>query len=551
MPPTPPAPWVALVGPEVEENLSLRYLAAALGAAGLRCELYAFNQEQDFPRIRAALSTARPAPLLVGLSLAFQWRARDFLALAMALREDGYAGHITAGGHFATFTSEDLLSGFPELDSICRFEAEATLVELVVALRAGRPLREVAGLALRDPESGAVQLTAPRAFPDLAALPHPDRRGEPALCFGHRIAPLVGSRGCYGNCSFCCIAAWHEKTLPGRRYRMRDVDDVAAEMVEQQRTRGVEIFVFQDDNFFLPTAAASLARIHALADALHRRGAGRFATVLKARPDDVHPEVFRALVERLNTIRVYVGIETDADQGLRTLRRGVSRADTHAALAVVRELGVYICFNLLCFDPDTTLAHLEQNIDFMESVSDFPFCIGRVELYAGTPILARMRAEGRARGDWLQWDYDLADEQIERVFAMTMASMRARNYGDRSPITQLWLLRFDIEAARFFHPECYRDAWLEEAVAITRRLSMDTVTTLRAIVARVRSDASPAGDAAFAQELGRRCQRVDAEILAAGAALALRMGRAVGQRASLTEVRTVLDTRSPPSLELT
>jgi octaprenyl-diphosphate synthase len=43
------------------------------------------------------------------------------------------------------------------------------------------------------------------------------RRGEPAACFGHRIAPLVGSRGCYANCTFCCIAAWHEQSLPGKR----------------------------------------------------------------------------------------------------------------------------------------------------------------------------------------------------------------------------------------------------------------------------------------------------------------------------------------------
>jgi len=44
-----------------------------------------------------------------------------------------------------------------------------------------------------------------------------------------------------------------------------------------------------------------------------------FATVVKARPTDVDPEVFAILKHRLKCIRVYVGIETDADQGLRTL----------------------------------------------------------------------------------------------------------------------------------------------------------------------------------------------------------------------------------------
>ena len=54
---------------------------------------------------------------------------------------------------------------------------------------------------------------------------------------------------------------------------------------------------------------------------MEAEGLRDFATVVKARPNDVHPEVFRVLVDRLRCIRCYVGIETDADQGLVTLRR--------------------------------------------------------------------------------------------------------------------------------------------------------------------------------------------------------------------------------------
>ena len=60
---------------------------------------------------------------------------------------------------------------------------------------------------------------------------------------------------------------------------------------------------------------------------------------------------------------------------------------------------------MLMFDPDTTLESVETNLDFIEYAADFPFNFGRVELYAGTPLLARMQAEGRCRGDYLQWDY--------------------------------------------------------------------------------------------------------------------------------------------------
>src|SRR6185503_3326608 len=141
-------PWIALVGPEFEENLSLRYLASSLEAAGFRAELLPFNRESDLPRIVEEVM-ADP-PLLVGLSLAFQWRAKDFLAMALALREAGYRGHITAGGHFATFASKELLRDFPELDSICRQESENTLVELARRLRQNVAWNDIAGLAFRE-----------------------------------------------------------------------------------------------------------------------------------------------------------------------------------------------------------------------------------------------------------------------------------------------------------------------------------------------------------------------------------------------------------------
>src|SRR5262249_48269415 len=151
-------------------------------------------------------------PVLVGLSLAFQWRAKDFLALAMALRDAGYRGHITCGGHFATFASQDILRDFEEIDSVTRQEAEETLVELVRQIVAGPgdDWRQLAGIAYRKDDE--VVLTEQPKLPDLAKLPRPDRSGEPATCFGHAIAPLVSSRGCYANCTFCCIAAWHEES---------------------------------------------------------------------------------------------------------------------------------------------------------------------------------------------------------------------------------------------------------------------------------------------------------------------------------------------------
>jgi anaerobic magnesium-protoporphyrin IX monomethyl ester cyclase len=161
---------MALVGPEIEENLSLRYLASSLEALGFRTEILPFNGPGDFVPVLEALTTPETPPLVIGISPAFQWRAMNFIGLAVALRKRGYTGHITAGGHFGALTWQEILTDFPELDSICRHEAEETLVQLARAVRAGELAESLPGLAIRG-RSGEVFLTPKRKPPELSSLP--------------------------------------------------------------------------------------------------------------------------------------------------------------------------------------------------------------------------------------------------------------------------------------------------------------------------------------------------------------------------------------------
>jgi len=527
-------PVVALVGPEIEENLSLRYIASSLAAAGVRSELVPFNSESDFGTALAAILRAPEPPIAVGISLAFQWRARDFLALAVALRDGGYRGHVTVGGHFGTFAAKEILADFPEIDSVVRQEAEETMVALVRALQNGEPLEKIAGLALHAGDD--VLLTDHPALPDLAKLPRPDRRGEPASCFGHGISPLVSSRGCYANCSFCCIAAWHEQSLPGKRYRVREVEDVADEMLSLKRTRGVDVFVFHDDNFFVPGHRQNRERFAALADALEKNGIGEFATVVKARPTDCDPQVFEILKRRLRCIRVYIGIETDADQGLRTLRRWSHSKQNHQAIDLVRKLDLYTCYNMLIFDPDTTIESLRTNIEFLRYAPEFPSNFGRVELYAGTPLLARMQAENRVRGDYLQWDYDLGTPEIERIFTLAMECFMPRNFGSDALANRIMGTRFDIEVTRHFHPDLFDAAWLDEGKELSRILTLDGADALEAIIDAVERGASQESERALVAELSPKLRATETIVRDRCRDLATRLMKRVGRGKPLTEL---------------
>ncbi len=526
---------VALVGPEIEENLSLRYIASSLARAGYSTDIVPFNREADFSSALAAILGAPNPPLIVGVSLAFQWRAHDFLAFAVALRDGGYRGHITLGGHFATFACREILTDFPEVDSICRQEAEDTMVTLTRSVESGAPLTEIPGLALHTTDGG-VMLTPHPALPDLKTLPWPDRRGKPAACFGHGIAPLVSSRGCYANCTFCCIAAWHEQSLPGKRYRVRDVEAVADEMVWLKQNRNIDIFVFHDDNFFVPGHRQNRERMNALADALEARNIGPYATVVKARPTDCDPQVFSILRRRLHCIRVYIGVETDADQGLHTLRRWSSSQQNHKAIKLVRDLDLYTCFNMLIFDPDTTIESLETNIAFLRFAPEFPSNFGRVELYAGTPLLDRMQAEGRCRGDYMQWDYSLGNAEVERVFALSMDCFMERNFGNEALANRIMGTRFDIEVARHFHPDLHEPAWLDEGQELTRILTLDTAMGLEAIVEHVKRNAPQSEDERLVRQISATLRATEQHVRGRAKDLARNIATKLGRGRPLTEI---------------
>ena len=119
---------IALIGAELEENLGLRYMAAVLEEDGHEVIVVPFNSESEISLVAAQVT--QMAPQIAGLSMVFTGRAREFCRLAQALRENGFTGHLVAGGHFASFNAEFLLQNFPAFDSIGLCEGEEVMRQL-------------------------------------------------------------------------------------------------------------------------------------------------------------------------------------------------------------------------------------------------------------------------------------------------------------------------------------------------------------------------------------------------------------------------------------
>jgi anaerobic magnesium-protoporphyrin IX monomethyl ester cyclase len=510
-----------LVGPEREENLSLRYLSASLLAAGHGVSIAAFDSLADLERV---VEQARGVDA-VGLSLCFQVRAREFLSLAATLKLYAPRVPIVAGGHYATCAADELLAHHPDLDVVVLHEGELTLVELAEAGFDPARFPSIKGLAYR--EADTIRRSAPRPkLAELDTLPFPDRRGPVRRHAGIPTAYLMGSRGCYSSCDYCCIATLH-RTAPGPRFRQRSVENVADEMASLHHERSVSHFVFHDDNFLVPSVAENHRRLDALSAALAARRVGRIGFTIKCRPSEVDRGVFQKLV-RMGLLRVFLGIESGSPAGLASIGRhgcqGGREADmlaAEAALDLCQELGISVQYTLMCFHPDATPETVERDLEFFRRHSQFALNFCRVESYAGTPLEARLRASGRGKGDYLARTYTISDPSIEVASRLAMRIFRRRCWMNDSLMELTIGLDHLAEVLRHYYGGPGVEDARTKVRAFTERVNHALIELLSEVV-RIAVETKGYDDPLFRlrmRQLVERERRNNDELLAEGHAL--------------------------------
>ncbi len=415
---------VLLVGPEEEENLSIRYLSSSLQAAGHEVDIAPFNCADDMDSVVCAASKVD----LVGLSMSFQSRAREYLELARRVKKEHPARPVVAGGHFASCAAKDLLYHHPQIDLIVIHEGEQALVEIADAgSKLHQRQQRIKGIACRD--GNDICFTEPRpVIENLDTLPPPDRRGSVRLLAGVPTANMLGSRGCFGSCDYCCIVTLH-KLAPGKHFRQRSIESIADEMASLYNERGIRQFIFHDDNFLVPSVNKNHRRLDALERALANRGVNDIAFAIKCRPHEVDKDIFKKLQE-MGLLRLYLGIESGSSTGLSSIGRKQTVADAERALEICEDLGISSQYIIMIFHPDATIDTMRTDLAFMREHIDHPLSFVRVETFAGTPLERRMIEEGRARGSYLARYYHLLDPAADLVCSIAKKNFLKRSWGN-------------------------------------------------------------------------------------------------------------------------
>lgn len=463
---------VLLIGYEEWENLGLRSIAAFLTQQGMRVRIKPYQ-----PALKEDVleSIRMEKPKIVGFSLIFQRMLFDFADMITFLRQNGVTAHFTMGGHFPSIEFNETLESLPGLDSVVRQEGELTLLELLQNLDQPQSWAQIKGLAYR--RDGEIVATPPRPLiRDLDSLPYPVRSDQVATHRGLGICSILGSRGCYYNCSFCSIQQFYRES-PGPKRLSRSPSHVASEMEQLFSERGIHIFIFEDDDLSMK-GQKQRQWIEDFVRELKKRKIGdQILWRVSCRIDDVDAELIEKMKE-VGLMSVYIGIESGNKQGLKTYNKRYVVDDIYPALSILKDLKMLFEFGFMILNPDSTIATVKEDIEFLKEIGkegDAVVSFTKMVPYTGTPIARRLKEEGRLKGTIASPDYPYRDPKLEFLQLFFSQAFHFRNFDNEGLVERLRFAKFDAIVLDKFFSDKYDTQSYAEAVRELIRQSNDVV----------------------------------------------------------------------------
>ena len=302
---------------------------------------------------------------LVGISTITS-TAPEAYSLLGRVKSTGDIPVVMGGPHVSFLPEEALERG---ADFVVRGEGEETILELVKYLSSGEgDISSIPGLSYN--EAGAFHHNDDRPrITDLSSLPWPDL----SLIEGReksKIVPVVTSRGCPFDCTFCAVTS-----MFGRRYRFRDTDDIIAELEHLYSRNPKGIFFFYDDNF-----TASPSHTKELLTKMKEKGITPRWTA-QARVDVVKDEELMRLMRETNCLFLYLGLESINPATLEAYRKSQTVEDIIEAVKVIHEHRIKVHGMFVLGSDEDDRATIRETVRFAKKTG-----IDTVQFLVLTPL---------------------------------------------------------------------------------------------------------------------------------------------------------------------
>ena len=294
------------------------------------------------------------------------------LKAARVIRESCPRALIVLGGPHATFMDEQILSREKEVDVVVRGEGEQTILDLACCVSNSglKSLHEVAGITFR--KNGQIVRTPSRPFiQNLDQLPYPAYKYFPLRkyrLFGKLILPILTSRGCPFQCTFCLAPR-----MAGKRFRARSQKNVVDELEWLRDVHEAAVFTFHDETF-----TYDKKRVFEICKEMRSRNIG-LPWDCSTRVDQVSRELL-AEMKDANCQLVSFGVESGSQKILNAMKKGTTVEQNERAIVWAKEVGLSVSMSVIVGYPGETTDTLEQTLDFIRITEP-----DDVYLYLATP----------------------------------------------------------------------------------------------------------------------------------------------------------------------
>ena len=378
---------IAFITPPLEEGvahhplfppLGLAYMAAILEQNNFEVKIYDCPaSEINHAQLKTELEAYQPTIVGIGSMTPTIESALKSAQIAKQISSDI---KVLMGGPHATFADSEILTSEKAVDVIVRGEGEETIVELAEQVSLGN----IKGITFRK-DNQIIQTPTRPFIQDLDALPRPAYKYLPMAKYkitGKTLLPIITSRGCPFQCSFCVASQ-----MFGQRFRMRSPKNVLDELEWLRDDYGAEGIAFQDD-----TLTFDKKRATEICDGMIERkinlpwGCG-------TRADVVTKDVL-AKMAKAHCNETMFGIESGCQRMRAVLKKGVTNEQCENAIKWAKEAGMFVTVSVILGYPGETEESLQETLDFARKLEPDDVWLCHATPYPGTYLRELVKSYG-------------------------------------------------------------------------------------------------------------------------------------------------------------
>ncbi|MCX7974697.1 MAG: B12-binding domain-containing radical SAM protein [Candidatus Aminicenantes bacterium] len=326
---------------------------------------------------------------LIGLSSITATSPRAYY-LIEKIKKKGPIPVVIGGPHVTFLPEEALMKG---ADFVVRGEGETNFLDLVRAILEKKTsiINQIPGISFKVGEEFHHNPLIPD-YPPITDLPWPNLR----LIQNWEkmpILPILTSRGCPYNCTFCSVTK-----MFGRRYRTRLIDDIIAELefwLGQKKWRSV---FFYDDNFACqPERTKQLLR-----EIINRKL--KIHWTAQVRVDVAKDEELLQMMKASGGYVLYIGLESINPRSLEKYRKNQTVEEIARAIDLIHKYGLQVHGMFVLGSDEDDRQTIDETVKFARKMKIDTVQFMVLTPLPGTETFFELASQGRLlEKDWSKY----------------------------------------------------------------------------------------------------------------------------------------------------